>query len=464
MTDRDDILKRLDEMQSVLQTHVTNQIVETYKLLTPPLDKKRLEILKNLHDIKQTTGLIARRLAHKGAPIRCVFLVHMAEAWNVLAPVYEAMRKSDDFKPIAITCPRAMPPDWQYAAEDDNHEELARLGVPHLRFNMNENEALDLLKTLAPDLLFRQQPWDKMIQGAFATMELSFTRLCYIPYGYMAVKRFFGDPKVPEGNAALHTDQYFHRACWRIFCETEMHLKIHAENGARRGENVVFAGYPKFDDLLKRGRAAPHWPIAAKDGKKRYRVIWAPHHSIGSDWLGFGTFMSTHRDMLDWAKRDGDTEFVLKPHPHLWGKITGSYKTMTQEQLDEWIAAWKALPNAALLESGDYGPLFAASDVMITDGISFLSEYQIFEKPLIYVDSGRNTGFNEAGAALVESANTVKTIAEARALTDKLRKGEPDPMKEAQKKTLQRIMPWPEKSAEKILDTIREGLKKEEDA
>ena len=36
-------------------------------------------------------------------------------------------------------------------------------------------------------------------------------------------------------------------------------------------------------------------------------------------------------------------------------------------------------------------------------------------------------------------------------------------MKEAQGKMLKRILPYPGKSAEKILDAIREGLKAEQD-
>lgn len=165
--------------------------------------------------------------------------------------------------------------------------------------------------------------------------------------------------------------------------------------------------------------------------------------------------------MLAWARAANDIDFVMKPHPLLWGRLVEHKKVMTQEELDAFLATWKALPNAALVEGGDFGPLFVASDAMLTDGVGFLAEYQIFEKPLIFIDSGRHFGFNRAGEVVMESANTVKTVAEAKAICERLQQGEPDPKREIQKRNLPRFMPHAGRTAQKVLESIREGIAQE---
>jgi hypothetical protein len=459
----DEILLQLLELRKELGTTVIQQLVKVYETLAPTLEQARQGTLQKLNVIEQTANLTARlALRNKQGPIRCVFMIHMAESWDALAPVYEAMRQTPDFDPIVITIPRILLADDCDWNVEKTHIEMERFGVPHLRFSMNPQGGLDILKALQPDLLFRQQPWDQLIPDAYSTAELNFTRLCYVPYAYMGVQRYAADEDPQAEGSIRQTDMIFHRMCWRIFCETEMHKDMFAKKAARQGKNVVVTGYPKFDQLLQRAKSSPPvWPIPESGGKRRFRIIWAPHHSVAPDWLGFGTFPTMYRDMLNWAREAGDIDFVLKAHPHLWSKVVATYKFMTQEQLDEYLAAWKALPNTGFVEGGDYGPLFAASDLMLTDGISFLWEYPLFEKPLVFIDSGHHCGFNKAGKALLECNNTVTNFAAAHTLCEKLAHGESDPKAGVRKDVLARIVPFPGQSAQKILQAIREGLEQE---
>jgi hypothetical protein len=416
------------------------------------------------HTMKHTLGTLSRKVPFPaGRPIRCVFLVHAVETWHAMAGIYEAMRAAEDFEPIVITTHSKVTRTVDFVGEDNNHAVLEAAGTPHLRFSGPDSYGyLDILKALAPDIIFRQMPWEPLLPPAFNVTELSsFARVCYVPYGYLTVKRFQPNESEASSASKKHTDEYFHRMCWRIFCETEMHKTMYEKYAVRAGDNVVVTGYPKFDSLLEAKKKPPYWPVQQK-GKKRFRVIWAPHHSVTADWIGLGTFLETHNDMYGWAlKAPNEYEFVLKPHPALYGELVKVKRVMSQDYLDSYLKAWNALPNTAIMDTGDYGPLFAASDAMVTDGVSFFSEYQVFEKPLIFMDSGRHMGFNEAGSVVMESANPVKNVAGAIAFCERLRAGKPDPMRQKQKEVLKRIMPYPGQSAQKVLEAIRTGWKQD---
>ena len=483
MPESNEILARLSAIEEKLNSPRFDQVADTFaqvlrmmgeniNVITEKLmaveqlvkDGRLSDVHGNLHVIKQSLGLISRSIpsaAHR--PVRCLFLVHAAETWHALAGIYEAMRSAPDFDPIVATTHSRVTRSAEYSGEDVNHELLEKAGVPHLRFNMPDYYiALDIIKALAPDIIFKQMPWEGLMPPSFGTSELQFARICYVPYGYLTVKKFTQDEPLESSASKLHTDQYFHRMCWRIFCETEMHKKMYEKYAVRGGDNVVVTGYTKFDSLLESKKQPPYWPIAQKDDKKRFRIIWAPHHSVTNEWLGLGTFLEIHNDMYGWAlKHQDEYEFVFRPHPALYGELVRIRQVMTQDYLDSFLNAWKALPNTAIMDTGDYGPLFNASDAMITDGVSFFSEYQIFEKPLIFMDSGRHTGFNEAGSVVMESANNVKNVEQAKALCELLRSGKPDPMQEMQKTVLARIMPYPGQTAQRVLTAIREGLKKD---
>lgn len=425
--------------------------------------EQRLAAVENLsRDLQQTVNMIARGPVGRKRPVRCVFLVHNVEAWDAFAEIYAAMEAADDFEPVVATVHRwlAGPPDL-YKDEHINHEELQRLRVPHIRLNMaNSYEGLDILKAMKPDLLFRQAPWEVTLPPAFAAPELTFARLCYVPYAFMMIRRYKTTEAATAECSSLQTDQILHRLSWRIFCETEMHKNMFRHTAVRGDQNVVCTGYPKFDRLVRAKEREPFWPIPAPDGRRRFRLIWAPHHSVKAAWLNFATFPEIHRDMLTWARTSSDIDFVMKPHPSLFEKLTDT-GTMTSQALADYLRDWKELPNATIVEGADYGPLFHGSDAMLTDGVSFLSEYQLFEKPLVFLDSGCHVGFNEAGLVAIEAANIVKSFTEARTLLEKFCGGQPDPKASIRPSVVARLRPYPGQGAAKILEAIRDGLTSE---
>lgn len=88
--------------------------------------------------------------------------------------------------------------------------------------------------------------------------------------------------------------------------------------------------------------------------------------------------------MISLAQEFRDSiEFVFKPHPRLRPKL---------EQLDEWgiektnsyYEKWEEMPNTNFVD-GDYFDLFLTSDAMIHDCSTFMAEYLLTYKPVMFV-------------------------------------------------------------------------------
>jgi len=361
-----------------------------------------------LYKIKQTVNLTAAARP-AGKKIKVVFLVHHIEAWDSLADIYETMRKAEDFEPFAVSIPRRFPGEEHYGFEDIIHEKLTEWGIAHLRFNMaNSFEGLDILKALAPDIIFRQSQWDWDIPPGFATEELRFARLCYVPYGVTCI---VNTQKLP-GDRDPAADSDFHRAAWKIFYATPYQEELNQ----RSAQNLEIVGHPKVKRLIRLGREQEHWPIRQAGAGRRFRLIWSPHHSVGKEWLRFGLFPAVYQDMLAWAKSDETVEIVLSFHPASITKITEAGGALTKADMETFLREWDSLPNTARHGAGNYAGLMQASDCLITDGLSFLVEYQFFTKKVIFLERADHLPFSPAGERIIAGTHPVKTVAEARKL------------------------------------------------
>jgi hypothetical protein len=379
----------------------------------------------------------------RGANILAVFLIHHIAAWDALSGIYEAMEKSYDFSPIVISIPHRFGQNT-FHGETEVHNALKKEGVRHIRFDLNDHgDGLRILKALAPDMVFRQAPWDRDIPGAYSVRELSFMRLVYTDYGLGIIKGW------------VDYDQEFHRKAWMLLCANDDQKQLYIRDAQHNGKRAFVTGYPKFDKLIQRGQEATLWPV--KGDRRRFRLIWAPHHSVTREWLGFGTFHLVYKDLLRWAASDPDIEIVLKPHPLLLE--TCAKGLLSETEFNGFLDAWWALGNAGFQIGGDYAPLMSASDAMLTDGISFLTEYPVFGKPMIWLDSRQHAELNILGKRSVEAAYRVSSLGEAMALVQQLQSGGPDPLQAKRAEIRDYLMPFPGLSCDKVLETIRDGLK-----
>lgn len=383
-------------------------------------DPARLDAIEaQLAELRDSVHLTARRTALRRRPTRVLFLVHVLGAWDSYHALAAAMAASDDFEPVVATIPRRFRGSDGLYGEDAVHRGLAARGVPHLRF---AGDALPLLKAIEPDLVLRQSQWDADVPDDLTTEHLGFARTCLVPYETMNIVRNVADGDTP--NTAV--DSAYHRHAWLVFCTNEEVRATAVRDGVRDGAQFRVVGHPKADHLRT---VAPHWPLPdGAAGGRPGRVVWSAHHTIAEGWTDFGAFHLMADAMLAWARCRDDVQFVFMPHPALLPFPDAPESPIDRAEFDGWMREWAVLPNTAVLSESEYGPTLAASDVMVTDGLSMLVEYQLLTKPLVFFERSGHRPFNEIGERVVRGVHTVHAVDEVRGVVEKFLDGEPDPL------------------------------------
>lgn len=382
-------------------------------------------IRQDVSNCLENTNILQARLT-SNCKIRCAFLVHHYEAWDSIGPIFEAMRASEKFEPIVISIPRKFPGSTVYENENLISAYLDSINVPHIRFSGTHFQTyLSHLKWLKLDIIFRQSQWDSDIPEAFSTRNISFARICFVPYEIM---------NFLENEAEDAINSIFHNTAWRIFCANEPSFVQMKNKQTIQARNICITGHPKVAAIKN---AQPLWPIRRKgESRKAKRLIWSAHHSIGNDWVRFGNFLAIYDSMLKWAKSSPDIEIVLCLHPALRTKLAELNKC----SVSNFFRDWNKLENTYVFEGGAYGSLFQASDFMICDSISWLLEYQIVNKPLVFLERKDRIRFNEFGEEIAKGLYCVSGIEEGQALIESLASGKADCLKIEREKIAEKYL------------------------
>jgi CDP-glycerol glycerophosphotransferase (TagB/SpsB family) len=397
-------------------------------------------------------------------PIKVVFLGLYFEAWDALDEIYQKMAKDPRFQPIVVSMPRKLTGQLAYAQEEKAHAFFEGKGIPHIRLNSGGSgsqnlEGLAILKDLAPDYVFVNYPWQRNYQPAVRFDHLvEFTRLVYVPYfSLVMVDEPDDEPGGGQGDAPVATHlftQRLHQLASLVFTQEKDVVDAYALT--ERGNSYVhFTGSPKIDNLAREAELGKSsWPL--EDGK--FKIVWAPHHSYSPHWFNFGVFSKIYVQILEFAKANSDIQIVLRPHPFLWSTLTDR-KVLTEAQLSSWRKSWSELPNTSVDEEGSYAGLFLATDVLVTDGISFLGEYPLVTgKPAIFFENADHWKFSATGEIAAASSIRVKNFAELTEMIEKaMNNSLPSREKEIQK-LVEASSPHPGESASRIIEIVYEDF------
>jgi CDP-glycerol glycerophosphotransferase (TagB/SpsB family) len=397
-------------------------------------------------------------------PIKVVFLGLYFEAWDALDEIYQKMAKDPRFQPIVVSMPRKLTGQLAYAQEEKAHAFFEGKAIPHIRLNSGGSgsqslDGLAILKDLAPDYVFVNYPWQRNYQPAVRFDHLvEFTRLVYVPYfSLVMVDEPDDEPGGGQGDAPVATHlftQRLHQLASLVFTQEKDVVDAYALT--ERGNSYVhFTGSPKIDNLAREAELGKSsWPL--EDGK--FKIVWAPHHSYSPHWFNFGVFSKIYVQILEFAKANSDIQIVLRPHPFLWSTLTDR-KVLTEIELSSWRKSWSELPNTSVDEEGSYAGLFLATDVLVTDGISFLGEYPLVTgKPAIFFENADHWKFSATGEIAAASSIRVKTFSE---LTEMLEKAKNNSLT-SREIEIQRLVeassPHPGESASRIIEIVYEDF------
>jgi len=390
------------------------------------------------------------------------FIVQSEMTWNGFRSLYYELKKSPDYEPQVVVIPQVYDTSivqektWDWTT-DHSTKMLSEENVPF--FNLatleTEEQRMTYLKKMNPEYSFISTKDDWYIKTFFglSCKEISkHLKLVYIPY--------YGATTVDVEE--VHTQGKGHLSYWKILVDSTLYADLFIKEDINNINRLINVGHPKIEEIYKIRNYEGRWPLPDSEGK--LKVIWAPHWSCPEfpnwDYLGtrpnrmkLGTFWQNCHDFYEYAKENQDrVQFVFRPHPLLQVhcKLHGYY-----EKFSEFFDQWSMLPNVYNEMSGLYNDSFAASDVMITEGISFLTEYPIATgKPLILIQNEQGCKFNELGVMAQDYANKVTSFNEIRYLLDfpsALKTGDVTPM-------LDYLIPYREDTSKKIISNIERML------
>ncbi len=351
-------------------------------------------------ELRQLSMRMNSRKAGKDK-VSVVFLLHNVAAIDAVLPVIRRMQQDARYDVMLAAIDHRFPGDNAFSGGAGVEQFFKAKGWPVVRlFAYPDEEAALMLRALLPEVVFRQSPWDRDIKAIYSTASLMFTRLAYIPYYGVHICSTIER----NGQVFLHEDQLLHRLAWKVFLDAGAAAAYRERNGLL-ARNLVICDSPKYeyiDEALDKYRQLEG--LERKNGRKR--VVWAPHHSCSSQWLGFGTFRYVWRAMMDYVRLHEEISFVFRPHPAFrQGYVSAG--GLSEKEMNLFWRQWESLPNTEISNDGNAIDLFKESDALITDGVSFLVSYQLTGKPLIWTVNPDHVDFTEVGQAAADSCYQV---------------------------------------------------------
>lgn len=302
--------------------------------------------------------------------IKVYFVIYEKSQWTFQS-LYDAMAKDEMFEPYVLIFPAWVRNIEQNTNSNDDLIKFVKdLGLKYVT-------ALDYNNL--PDIMFTTLPEYKNMQLDIKSLYKKIL-FCFHIYGWLLTN----DDKVYYANDNF---KYF----WKEFVPSFRDYEAASKDGPTKGANVICSGYLKNDSFYNAKKTSEMWKN--KDSKK---IIYAPHYSLYKGGHSLATFDLYYDKIYNYLVNHPEIEIVLKPHP-LLRKFIGDKKFqkifnntdldfMTLEEYDEYIEKWNNLPNGIVMNSGDYYELFNSSDAIILDSESFVAEYMIQNKPMLFLN------------------------------------------------------------------------------
>lgn len=430
------------------------------KILSPYNSLRRLKlILKETHDnlskleakidtLESKINYIAKNHS-TNTKKKILFLIHNINTWHALSQVIINLKKDNSFEVIVASINKKFPGQDIYSGEDTVHCFLDNKNIDHIRLGMSDSyQSLDIILTLAPDVIFRQSQWDADYPPAFSSKNLNFTRLAFIPYeiaNTIKIETNLNDIK------DFGVDSLFHRQCWRVYCSSEYIKKNATKNGTTNGKQFHVVGHPKIDYLEALN---PKWFFRERIAK---RILWSPHHSISTGWADFGLFPSVWKDIISLASEWLNVDFVFCPHPALVTLLESNKIHIDDFHYDSFINDLDNRENFFCYFGADYAELAASCDVILTDGISLLLEGQFLNKNIVFLERKDHVAFNNIGKELYDGLFKVDSITDAKIIIDKIFTNSIESLHRNQIANINKIFPN-KNAARNIIEDLKKSL------
>lgn len=303
------------------------------------------------------------KLKNKKDKIKVLFLVSEVAKWKAQS-LYNLMVDSEEFEPlIAVTLLTDAHKGKDVCRKNINeaYNFFKRNGM-NVVYAYTNKHYVDL-KTFNPDIVIYQQPWG-LDKSQFPDEVSKYALTLYIPY-YVASYTL----------SEFDYNQDFHKFLFRYYVLDKV-----LENKLKRitgRDNFIGLGAPILDNIK----------VDENNKNSKNYVIYAPHysfyHPLNENPVNFGTFLDNGLQILEFAKKHPEVNWVFKPHPQLKTALTKIGENI--QEINNYFDEWNKI--AITCYDASYIKLFSDSQMLITDSSSFLTEYFCTGKPIIHLIS-----------------------------------------------------------------------------
>jgi hypothetical protein len=317
--------------------------------------------------------------------VKIAILYQLSESWVNVRSVFLYAKKRADVECKIILLPFIHEQlDWSREREEMF---LSTEGVDYICW---DDPDFDFNRSGFDAVIFTS-PYDssRPLEYHFHSLKEKVAITAYIPYGLEVggglqnIEYQYRQPTAAESTVTFVRSSSA-KQMFRMYCQ---HGDAH----------VVVTGHPRLDTFaLFQEFNVDSDLVAEIAGRKA--VLWNAHFSFtNNSWSTFDIFAE---DIFNEILSRPDFVLIFRPHPLLYKSLINAGIFIAHE-IDEFKRELRAL-GIIVDERADHRHAFSASCALLTDAGSFLLEYLITGKPVLYLKNLDGLGLNEQGAAVVK--------------------------------------------------------------
>lgn len=344
------------------------------------LIKLKKAIIKN----KKTSKLINKERDNSEEKIKIVFFTQEYNLWPTFMSVYERALFDERFEPELVFIP------FNHHNKINSDEEIKK-EIDHYRdsgYSIKAFNEYDLSKH-NPDIAFFMKAYDELIPNAFTSSMVSkvvdrIIFLRYAPYG-------MNPNNTPFEIKTVYRSPINYLA-WKNLISSKAMYRGAKELSYKKGENYLGIGSPRIDiteENIKGEYKNILEGFKARANRRKIFFLNSQHSIENNNIESRGTFLDYGEDILDIFINDPSIFLIWRPHPLFFIAAEKMYKSLGKD-IDELCKKIDLVENIIIDKSLSYLPAMIASDALITDLSSLLTEYIITQKPIMLLKKKDN--------------------------------------------------------------------------
>ena len=390
---------------------------------------------------------LKKREKKSDSPICVVFLLQMPEVWGKQKSIYYEMKKDKRIHTVILAIPKF---DIQKESCEIGRNEAYDFAVNERLSEIvraDTTEGLVDLKTLKPDYVFYQRPYEAYLpEGYRSNNVVAYAKTCYVPYAIFATL---------EGEMIREYERGFARNIYmnfvssnelegllkrKFFLTTKLGLRKFKYFGIPILENIL-----KFSSQQEKDKVWEEWGCTLP----KLKVLWTPRWTT-DEKLGGSHFFQYNQKICQFAIKNNEFFLAVRPHPLAFANYIRE-GLMTEKEVEIFKDELKANPNTVLDNRKEYIDTFWGTDVLITDISSMLLEFFVTGKPIIFC--GTNIKLNALYSEIVDATYRCETWDEIETVLRKLQRGE-DKLKEKRQYLIKKLFGELEYTSHRIVEEI----------